>query len=100
MKRKIIYVFITGLTLALYSMTVSAYSDKLSKNVRNKMKGNGNEYVSVIVQYHDMPEVAENDRLATLEAQTNRSYGKLSPARGNDYLRFKILSFILCLKRC
>ena len=59
---------IAGLVLVAFTATGFAANDKLSTKLKDKAQSGGNETVSVIVQYHAMPDTAENDRLAGLEA--------------------------------
>jgi len=77
MKRTHFINLIAGLVLVAFTATGFA-GDKMSKKVKDKANGGGNEYVSVIVQYNSMPNTDEDDRLATLEAQNRRSYGRMT----------------------
>ncbi len=77
MQRKCFFNLIAGLVMVAFTATGFAADEKISKKLKDKAQGSGNETVSVIVQYHAMPDTAENSRLATLNAQTRRSYSKL-----------------------
>ncbi|MGB5534924.1 MAG: S8 family peptidase, partial [Thiogranum sp.] len=77
MKCKHFWNIIAGFALVVFTVTGLADSNKLSKKLKDKAQGGGNERVSVIVQYHAMPDSAENDRLTGLNAQNKRAYGKL-----------------------
>ena len=77
MKCKHFWNVIAGLTLVVFTVTGLADSNKLSKKLKGKAQGGGNDKVSVIVQYHAKPNSAEDSRLNGLGATDKRAYGQL-----------------------
>ena len=61
MKHKRLFNLIAGIALVAFSTNCFTASDKLDNKLKAKANGGGNETVSVIVQYHAIPDVLDID---------------------------------------
>ena len=69
---------ILGFALLLGSSPVLAGDHaKMSKKIKDQAKSGGNQELSVIVRYSSMPGQSEDNRLNSLQAQTERAYGRI-----------------------